>query len=729
MSSALSVKQLRAKLRDLGVTDLTHCLEKEDLIQELKKAEENCEIDIDCASSNSSSYFDKKRSMNLNDTSSSWKLNTSSVSDTKLPNAIGESNITNDDSSQSSSESIQLPSSVTPKRKRENTIEDSLRDELSHLLYYESNPDNLKILKEKILQGQWEEYGSQVSSITKTCPICLMEITNPYTNYYGCISNTRNDSDRSASIDPNSKKNCQNIDNSSMYYPPIVQFTDSHTGDECNTNANIAVAYHNRCLARHIIVKCGDGHFPVKWPVPTSLKKNSSGSISSSMALCQPIPFIAIRQALINREYSEQYLLAYNRYNDLQEKRRQNRKRRFDNSTSARNIHNTVADGGKKDSVDEDSFELPENIRRCPECSSLIEKVDPRLGIHGCDNMTCRCGCKFCYKCGAVFSIPGSSFTKACNCSGDHGFFDGDDVRNNYRGLFDGNIGNLLGNLGHIIQQHGANVHVVNLGPFPAENTPPFGRATNVNSTDSSNDNNTNHANGNNTERHTNVPGQIPTNIADLLGGLGTAFNFAPGTNISQQFTMNTQRSTTNTEGLSSNSATARTNNRSTLNPESTKSNNECNTNIDEAETNNENSSIASLNGHSNSASNTDSRSDNEYSLNNEKPENGCQRNNDQPSRNHINGTELNESSQTTLNDQNSVSSYVSQGFNIGTGNLLQFHQQFHQQLHQQLHHNAHNQQFNGLREGVSNPAETMDTGFGNIQRETDHVPTIEEVD
>ena len=192
---------------------------------------------------------------------------------------------------------------------------------------------------------------------------------------------------------------------------------------------------------------------------------------------------------------------------------------------------------------------------------------------------------------------------------------------------------------------------------------------------------------------------------------------------------MNTQRSTTNTEGLSSNSATARTNNRSTLNPESTKSNNECNTNIDEAETNDENSSIASLNGHSNSASNTDSRSDNEYSLNNEKPENGCQRNNDQPSRNHINGTELNESSQTTLNDQNSVSSYVSQGFNIGTGNLLQFHQQFHQQLHQQLHHNAHNQQFNGLREGVSNPAETMDTGFGNIQRETDHVPTIEEVD
>ena len=32
----------------------------------------------------------------------------------------------------------------------------------------------------------------------------------------------------------------------------------------------------------------------------------------------------------------------------------------------------------------------------CPHCSNVVEKAE------GCDHMTCRCGCEFCYKCGAV---------------------------------------------------------------------------------------------------------------------------------------------------------------------------------------------------------------------------------------------------------------------------------------------------------------------------------------
>lgn len=35
-----------------------------------------------------------------------------------------------------------------------------------------------------------------------------------------------------------------------------------------------------------------------------------------------------------------------------------------------------------------------ERWRRCPKCSFYIERSE------GCDNMLCRCGCRFCYNCG-----------------------------------------------------------------------------------------------------------------------------------------------------------------------------------------------------------------------------------------------------------------------------------------------------------------------------------------
>lgn len=77
-------------------------------------------------------------------------------------------------------------------------------------------------------------------------------------------------------------------------------------------------------------------------------------------------------------------------------------------------------------------------FRKCPKCGSWIEK-GPSLeafGIAlaaGCDKMTCRCGCKFCYNCGSLGA--------QCDCTGpEHGFFDHREVladypRNNFRNL------------------------------------------------------------------------------------------------------------------------------------------------------------------------------------------------------------------------------------------------------------------------------------------------------
>jgi hypothetical protein len=35
------------------------------------------------------------------------------------------------------------------------------------------------------------------------------------------------------------------------------------------------------------------------------------------------------------------------------------------------------------------------HYKKCPKCAVWVEKAD------GCDNMKCRCGANFCYKCGS----------------------------------------------------------------------------------------------------------------------------------------------------------------------------------------------------------------------------------------------------------------------------------------------------------------------------------------
>jgi len=68
--------------------------------------------------------------------------------------------------------------------------------------------------------------------------------------------------------------------------------------------------------------------------------------------------------------------------------------------------------------------------RKCPKCGSWIEKGPSfeAFGIpmvEGCDKMTCRCGCKFCFKCGSVDA--------KCACTGsEHGFFSHQEVLESY---------------------------------------------------------------------------------------------------------------------------------------------------------------------------------------------------------------------------------------------------------------------------------------------------------
>ena len=46
-------------------------------------------------------------------------------------------------------------------------------------------------------------------------------------------------------------------------------------------------------------------------------------------------------------------------------------------------------------------------VRACPRCGAWVEKVrGDAFGSHGCLNMTCRCGARFCFQCGRLH-VPG----------------------------------------------------------------------------------------------------------------------------------------------------------------------------------------------------------------------------------------------------------------------------------------------------------------------------------
>ena len=73
-----------------------------------------------------------------------------------------------------------------------------------------------------------------------------------------------------------------------------------------------------------------------------------------------------------------------------------------------------------------------EGLRRCPHCGVYIEKMEG-----GCDKLTCRCGCKFCFKCGVL--------NADCECTASfHHFIPHESVMNNYQGFaFEDLLGDL----------------------------------------------------------------------------------------------------------------------------------------------------------------------------------------------------------------------------------------------------------------------------------------------
>ena len=76
-------------------------------------------------------------------------------------------------------------------------------------------------------------------------------------------------------------------------------------------------------------------------------------------------------------------------------------------------------------------------VRSCPQCCALIQKQAEGL-MTGCDKMTCRCGCMFCFQCGTEARAGGVA---RCRCVGSHhSFIPHAAVVGNYAGMRDGAI-------------------------------------------------------------------------------------------------------------------------------------------------------------------------------------------------------------------------------------------------------------------------------------------------
>mmetsp|Transcript_50021 Transcript_50021/g.119010 ORF Transcript_50021/g.119010 Transcript_50021/m.119010 type:complete len:406 (-) Transcript_50021:87-1304(-) len=120
-------------------------------------------------------------------------------------------------------------------------------------------------------------------------------------------------------------------------------------------------------------------------------------------------------------------------------------------------------------------------IKICPRCGAGVEKQSGNGMIHGCDKMTCRCGCRFCYVCGMEADSSGMA---RCSCVGaHHSFLSHESVMNNYADM---NFGQAMANGFQAFAPHlqGFAAHVAN-GTVPqfgpgntqqfAGNFPPFG--------------------------------------------------------------------------------------------------------------------------------------------------------------------------------------------------------------------------------------------------------------
>jgi len=76
-------------------------------------------------------------------------------------------------------------------------------------------------------------------------------------------------------------------------------------------------------------------------------------------------------------------------------------------------------------------------IRNCPRCQMLLQKQAEGL-LSGCDKMTCRCGCMFCFQCGTEARAGGIA---RCRCVGTHhNFISHKEVLDNYAGTNSGGL-------------------------------------------------------------------------------------------------------------------------------------------------------------------------------------------------------------------------------------------------------------------------------------------------
>eukprot|EP01103_Thecamoeba_quadrilineata_P003010 TRINITY_DN12845_c0_g1_i1.p1 TRINITY_DN12845_c0_g1~~TRINITY_DN12845_c0_g1_i1.p1 ORF type:complete len:461 (+),score=56.07 TRINITY_DN12845_c0_g1_i1:42-1424(+) len=78
----------------------------------------------------------------------------------------------------------------------------------------------------------------------------------------------------------------------------------------------------------------------------------------------------------------------------------------------------TKNDQRKREEEDLRALKLKYDVKECPGCKICIERTE------GCIYMTCRCGYKFCWVCGAQGTGRYNGWEPGCNCRPGHGFRD-----------------------------------------------------------------------------------------------------------------------------------------------------------------------------------------------------------------------------------------------------------------------------------------------------------------
>jgi len=153
--------------------------------------------------------------------------------------------------------------------------------------------------------------------------------------------------------------------------------------------------FHRSCASQHAISAAQHGQVPLSCPVPGCRR---------------PWTEEILRWALDEQQ-----------------------KLKYDNAVHA--LTCLRSSGGRDDSVSPRFLEELKKVgvRPCPRCQSLIQKQAEGL-LTGCDKMTCRCGCMFCFKCGTEARAGGVA---RCRCVGvHHQFIPQSQVLSNYRGAF-----------------------------------------------------------------------------------------------------------------------------------------------------------------------------------------------------------------------------------------------------------------------------------------------------